>query len=159
MKRDSANRRAGRKNKSPETRTALPGARREIPLCLGRDELPGLMQGSLEALAVERGLLYLGIANGRTTTAVGFRRFRRVPRIVRLQSRKANPEISPSVGMQPPRGFPRSKDGRCPRLSPLTNVIDWTSRSGYDGLKVRLRILLRLETPRSCRPHPKVLWR
>ena len=35
---------------------------------------------------------------------------------LRLSTRKANPEISPSVGMQPPSGFPRSKDGRCPRL-------------------------------------------
>ena len=35
---------------------------------------------------------------------------------MRDPGRKANPEMSPSVGMQPLRGFPRSKDGRCPRL-------------------------------------------
>jgi hypothetical protein len=46
-------------------------------------------------------------------------------------ARKANPEISPSVGMQPPRGFPRSQGWP---LSPspfhLTIVIARASRQG-----------------------------
>ena len=53
MRRDSANRRPGHKNNSPETRTARPGTSRAIGLSLDRDELLGLMQDSLEALAVE----------------------------------------------------------------------------------------------------------
>ena len=56
MKRDSANRRAGRKNKSPETRTALPETDRGSQVSVDRDELLGLMQESLAALAVELGL-------------------------------------------------------------------------------------------------------
>jgi len=56
LKRDSANRRAGRKNKSPETRTALPETNRGIQVSVDRDELLGLMQESLAALAVELGL-------------------------------------------------------------------------------------------------------
>ena len=57
MKRDYANRRSGHKNNSPETHTARPGTSREIQLSLDRDELLGLMQGSLEALILELGLL------------------------------------------------------------------------------------------------------
>ena len=57
MKRDYANRRPGHKNHSPETRTARPGTSREIQLSLDRHELLNLMQDSLEALAVELGLL------------------------------------------------------------------------------------------------------
>ena len=57
MKRNDANRRPGHKNNSPETRTARPGTGREIQLSLDRHELLNLMQDSLEALAVELGLL------------------------------------------------------------------------------------------------------
>ena len=57
LKRNYANRRPGHKNNSPETRTARPGTSRAIGLSLDRDELLGLMQDSLETLAVELGLL------------------------------------------------------------------------------------------------------
>jgi SAM-dependent methyltransferase len=68
-----------------------------------------------------------------------------------------NPRFIARVNRRGGRGFPRSKDGRCPRFSHLTVAIERTSRSGQDGLKVRLRILIRLETPRSCRLHPKAV--
>jgi putative transposase len=56
LKRDCANRRSGHKNQSPETRTAPPGTNGEIQISMDRDELLGLMQDSLAALAVELGL-------------------------------------------------------------------------------------------------------
>ena len=56
MKRDYANR-GPRHKKLSERRSAPPGGGREIQLPLDRDELLGLMQDSLEALAVELGLL------------------------------------------------------------------------------------------------------
>jgi hypothetical protein len=39
-----------------------------------------------------------------------------VNRSLRLSTWKAIAEISPSVGTQSQRGFPRSNEGRCPRL-------------------------------------------
>jgi putative transposase len=57
LKRDYANRRPGHKNKPSEACTAVTGTSREIQLSLDRDEWLGLMQDSLEAVAVELGLL------------------------------------------------------------------------------------------------------
>jgi hypothetical protein len=57
VKRRYADRRPGHKNDSPETRTARPGASRETQLSLDQEEPLGLMQDSLEDLAVQLGLL------------------------------------------------------------------------------------------------------
>jgi putative transposase len=57
LKRDYANQAPRNKKKPSERRSAPPEGSREIQLPLDRDELLGLMQDSLEALAVELGLL------------------------------------------------------------------------------------------------------
>ena len=57
MKRAYANRGAGHKRKPSERRAKRDDANREVQLPLDREELLGLMQDSLESLAVELGLL------------------------------------------------------------------------------------------------------
>ena len=57
MKRAYAKRDAGHKRKPSELRAAKPEVGREVQLPLDREELLGLMQDSLEGLAVELGLL------------------------------------------------------------------------------------------------------
>ena len=57
MKRAYANRGVGHKRKPCERRAKRDDANREVQLPLDRDELLGLMQDSLESLAVELGLL------------------------------------------------------------------------------------------------------
>ena len=79
MKRDSANRRPGHKNHSPETRTARPGTSREIQLSLDRHELLNLMQDSLEALAVELGLLVASAILENEVTRLCGTRYQRQP--------------------------------------------------------------------------------
>ena len=57
MKRDYANREPGRKPKPSERRAKGQDPGRQVHLALDRDELLGLMQDSLESLAIEIGLL------------------------------------------------------------------------------------------------------
>jgi putative transposase len=79
LKRDSANRRPGHKNKSSETRTGPPGISREIQLSFDRDELLGLMQDSLDALAVELGLLVASAVLEDEVTRLCGTRYQRQP--------------------------------------------------------------------------------
>jgi putative transposase len=79
LKRDYAKQAPRGKKKPSERRSAPPEGGREIQLPLDRDELLGLMQDSLEALAVELGLLVASAILEDEVTRLCGRRYQRQP--------------------------------------------------------------------------------
>jgi putative transposase len=79
LKRDYAKRGAAHKPKPSERRPAGSNAGREIQLPLDRDELLGLIQNSLEGLAVELGLLVASAILEDEVTRLCGRRYERQP--------------------------------------------------------------------------------
>lgn len=79
MKRDHAKQAPQDKKKPSERRAAPPGGGREIQFHLDRDELLGLMQDSLEALAVELGLLVASAILEDEVTRLCGKRYQRQP--------------------------------------------------------------------------------
>ena len=95
MKRRYANRRPEHKNNSSETRTVRPGVSRETQLSLNHDEPLGLMQESLEALAVELGPPVAPIhRSSRARLACGSLRGS-VIRTIRQSAVKSFPSVAP----------------------------------------------------------------
>jgi putative transposase len=79
LKRNYAKRGAGHKRESSERRSAVTGTSREVQLPLDREELLGLMQDSLEGLAVELGLLVASAILEDEVTRLCGRRYERPP--------------------------------------------------------------------------------
>jgi putative transposase len=79
LKRAYAKRGAGHKRKPSGRRAAVPDTGREVQLPLDREELLGLMQDSLEGLAVELGLLVASAILEDEVTRLCGRRYERQP--------------------------------------------------------------------------------
>jgi hypothetical protein len=84
LKRAYAKRGAGHKRKPSGRRAAVPDTGREVQLPLDREELLGLMQDSLEGLAVELGLLVASAILEDEVTRLCGRRYERQPQGLRI---------------------------------------------------------------------------